>query len=352
MILKKNSALIKHSHTLGNKNLILKFQSFEEKLFRKKQDTRKNSLLSEQETSNTNKSYLNTSELIKKTYSTKNSTNTTYDSIDYNKIHEKEMIHIYFKEPEIKFLKPKKNNPIKLILKQSCIDNVIERNRMDSHRNKTFADIKKDVIYNFKKHHSKYKTNIITDNNDNNFNDNYYKKDFENLPSNKIKNLKYEEKRFYSESIENNYLNNNDNLPLIKEKCYSSKRQYKKIGEEKANKILKAIRNMTCPEYEILDTSKETINRKNLNRTIELMNIIKLKKYDIENDFDDFSYDPNSDEGKYATKLINSLGPLRLLKQNFKNKTIQKFNNSKGTGFGIPRYHEEIKEHVGNLKYK
>ena len=190
MILKKNSALIKHSHTLGNKNLILKFQSFEEKLFRKKQDTRKNSLLSEQETSNTNKSYLNTSELIKKTYSTKNSTNTTYDSIDYNKIHEKEMIHVYFKQPEIKFLKPKKNNPIKLILKQSCIDNVIERNRMDSHRNKTFADIKKDVIYNFKKHHSKYKTNIITDNNDNNFNDNYYKKDFENLPSNKINDSK------------------------------------------------------------------------------------------------------------------------------------------------------------------
>ena len=361
MILKKKTANIKHSQTLGSKNLIVKFNSFEEQLFKRKQELRKNSLLIEQETSNTNKSNSNISELIKKTYSTKISTNTTYDSIDYNKIHEKEMIHVYFKQPEIKFLKPKKNNPIKLILKQNCIENVIERNRMDSHRNKTFDDIKKDVIENYKKHHSYYKTNILTDYNDNNLNEYFYlKKNSEKIPSSKLKDsiINKEAKRFYSDSIENNnnYLSNNiftkDNLPLIKEKTYFNKKQYKKIGEEKANKILKAIRNMSCREYETLDTSKETINRNNLNRIIELMNIIKLKKYDIENEFDDLSYNPNSYEGTCATKLINSLGPLRLLKQNFKNKTIQKFNNSKGTAFGVPRYNEDIKEYAGNLKYK
>ena len=124
------------------------------------------------------------------------------------------MIHIYFKEPEIKFLKPKKNNPIKLILKQNCIENVIERNRMDSHRNKTFDDIKKDVIENYKKHHSYYKTNILTDYNDNNLNEYFYlKKDSEKIPSSKLKDsiINREAKRFYSDSIENNnnYLSNN-----------------------------------------------------------------------------------------------------------------------------------------------
>ena len=357
MILKKNSRIIKHSQTLESKNLqIKKFQSFEENLFKKVQNKRKISFLYDQESTNITKTNLNTSELIKKTCTTKN-INNTFDSIDYNKIHEKEMIHTYFKQPEIKFLKPKKINPIKIILKKNCIENVIERNKMDSHRNKTLDEIKKDIIDNYKNHHSQFQTSFITENNDNYSNEYFFlKKHSENIPSIKLKNsiITNKEKRFNSDLLENNLLNNvftKDNLPSIKEKLFN-KKQLKKIGEEKANKILKAIRNMSCKEYEILDKSKETINRNNLNRIIELMSIIKLKKYDIENEFGELSYNPNSYEGNYVTKLIYNLGPLRLIKQNFKNTTIQKFNNSKGTGFGVPRYHEDIKENVKHLKYK
>ncbi len=41
MTLKKKTANIKHSQTLGSKNLIVKFNSFEEQLFKRKQELRK-----------------------------------------------------------------------------------------------------------------------------------------------------------------------------------------------------------------------------------------------------------------------------------------------------------------------
>jgi hypothetical protein len=367
MINKENLEFIPHSLTMKNKNRKLKnFESFEENLFRKKQESK---IFSDIKTSKSIKSNSINNNTITIDMTKNNSNNDTISESDYSSIHKKEMIHVYFKNPEIKFLKTKKKKPIKIILKRNCIKNVIERNIMDSNRNKTFDKIVKEVNENYKKlnltssnffeENNKYNS-INKDNdisNDKSSSRNHlYKKYSDMIPSVKFKDvvLINDEKRFKSELISQKKINNLNrlkSLPSIKErKIY--KIQAKKIGEEKANKTLKAIQEMKSPEYENLDYKNYSINQKNLNRTIELMNIIKYNKYDFINDFnDDNKKYSKSNEKNYVIKLINNLGPPRLFKTCFKNKTIEKFNNTKGTGFGISRNGEDIKELVRKLKY-
>ena len=108
MINEENLEYIQHSFTMKNKKLKLKnFESFEENLFRKKKESK---IFSDIMTSKSIKSNSINNNNITIDVTKNNTNNDTISESDYSSIHKKEMIHVYFKNPEIKFLKTKKKN--------------------------------------------------------------------------------------------------------------------------------------------------------------------------------------------------------------------------------------------------
>ena len=94
---------------------------------------------------------------------------------------------------------------------------------------------------------------------------------------------------------------------------------------------------MKSREYEDLDYKKGIINKNNLNRIIELIDIVKYKTYDNEDNFNDMKDNFNSDERMKFNKIYSYLGPSKFLKKHFKHHTILKYKDLNGMGFGSPR---------------
>ena len=324
---------------------------FEKNLFRKKQQNR---ILTE----NNNKNFKINKGLLKFLYTTKNtqikklqdsSKNITSNETNFSTIYEKDISHTFYNSSKSTFSSPIKNLPIKIIMKKNCIEKVIERNKMDSHKNKNFDEISKEINKNNTKYSLSFSSRKILNNNSFSIK--------EKIPSFKLNYsiLSLGKKRNYTENFTQNKISNiiyqKSKLPLINEKKLI-KIKLKKKGEKKANRILKQIRNMICNEYEDLEIGKQTYNQNNLNRVIELIKITKYNKYEDLEEFDDINENKLKKEKNHSQEIIHSLGYPRMIKQIFKNTTINRFNNAKGLGFGIPRNGIEIKEYVSNLKYK
>ena len=354
--MKKNLELYNYlSFSVEKKKVKYKtIELLEKNLFRKKQQ---NLILTENNKKNfkINKGLLNflyskkNTELTKLHDSSQNIT-TNSNETNFSTIYEKDMKHTFYRSPQIKYFSSVKQIPIKIVMKKNCIEKVIERNKIDSHRNKNFDEISKKINKNKYKYSLSFSNRKLS--NDNSF---VVK---EKIPSFKLKNtiLSSEIKRSNTENFTKNEIINElyqkYNLPLIKEKELN-KIKLKKIGERKANRLLRAIRNMISEEYEDLEYDKQTYNKNNLNRVIELIKIIKYNKYKGIDEFEDINDDKNKKKEKnMSQEIMNSLGYPKMIKQIFKNKTIKRFNDAKGFGFGIPRNGIEIKEYVGNLKYK
>jgi hypothetical protein len=266
---------------------------------------------------------------------------------------------------------------IKIDLKKSCIKNVIERNKMDM-KNYTFDEIKKKVLKNYTPELAKNEFSVNTneptdvqtiDNNNNTFyrNEkslNTYASPTQNrrnydlkFKSNKeIINLKkigkkiiYTNKKRYSIDL--------TKFPIINLDEYYFRKEVRKKGKLKANKELKAISNLMT-EYEELNEDKGSYSKKNLNRIVDLL---RLKEFEF-NEFEmnnpkDVKRDkitPETEEGCYILTAISRLGPPPFLKTKFKSKTIFKYNDSMGFGFGSTRNKNGniIREKVHTLKYK
>ena len=326
----------------------------EKNLFRKKQQ---NVILTENNKKNfkINKGLLNflysknNTEIKQLQDSSKNLT-TLSNETNFSTIYEKDMTHTFYRAPEIKYFSSVKKIPIKVVSKKNCIEKVIERNKMDSHKSKNFDEISKEINNNKSKYSLSFSNRKMSNNNSFNIK--------EKIPSFKLNYniLSCEIKRSNTENFTQNNLNNildpKYKLPLIKEKELN-KIKLKKKGERKANRMLQAIRNMICDEYEDFEFDKETYNKNNLNRVIELIKITKYNKYKGFEEFDDLNDDKKRRKEKNRSQeIIHSLGYPKMIKQIFKNTTIKRFYNAKGFGFGIPRNGIEIKEYAGNLKYK
>ena len=267
---------------------------------------------------------------------------------------------------------------IKIDLKKSCIKNVIERNKMDV-RNYTFDEIKKKVLKNYTpelaKNEFSFTTNEQTevqtiDNNSNIFlrNEkslNTYASPTQNRRNNYIVKFKSNRELINLKKLGNKVLNTNKirysidptKFPVINLDEYYFKKEVRKKGKIKAFKELKAISNLMT-EYEELNEDKGAYSKQNLNRIVDLL---QLKEYDY-NEFEmnnpkEVKRDkitPETEEGCYILTAISRLGPPPFLKTKFKSKTISKYNDSMGFGFGSTRNKNDkvIKEKVHKLKYK
>ena len=267
---------------------------------------------------------------------------------------------------------------IKIDLKKSCIKNVIERNKMDV-RNYTFDEIKKKVLKNYTPNLAKNELSITTneqtevqtiDNNSNIFlrNEkslNTYASPTQNRRKNFDIKFKSNRELINLKKIGNTLLNTNkirysidlEKFPSINLENYYFKKETRKKGKIKALKELKAISNLLT-EYEELNKDKGAYSQQNLNRIIDLL---KLKEFDF-NEFEmnnpkEVKRDkitPETEEGCYILTAISRIGPPPFLKTKFKSKTISKYNDSMGFGFGSTRNKNDkvIKEKVHKLKYK
>ena len=325
-----------------NKPKIKEFNSFEEYLFSQKQENKRNFFYEKNKNKFRKKlnsclnNYLSNSSIIKTNNISKNTTNITIENSKLSSLQEKEIKHGFFKSSNIQLSGYKKKKPIKIILKKNCIEKVIERNFMDSHKNKTFGEIRKII----KKYPKKF--NFLTSNSKSLNKEISHSQKIDNIPSLKNDILFSEEKRRNTNiddlQLIDTFLEKEDNFPLIKnENKKIHKSHLRKIGEEKAKKMLNAIRFMKSREYEDLDYKKGIINKNNLNRIIELIDIVKYKTYDNEDNFNDMKDNFNSDERMKFNKIYSYLGPSKFLKKHFKHHTILKYKDLNGMGFGSPR---------------
>ena len=267
---------------------------------------------------------------------------------------------------------------IKIDLKKASIKKVIERNKMDV-KNDTFDEIKKKVLKNYTPNLVKNELSITTNEpteiqSIDNINNTFYRKEkslntYASPTQNRRKNfdIKFKSNRelITLKKIGNTLVNANkirysidyEKFPSINLENYFFKKEARKKGKIKALKELKAISNLLT-EYEELNKDKYAYSQQNLNRIIDLL---KLKEFDF-NEFEmnnpkEVKRDkitPETEEGCYILTAISRIGPPPFLKTKFKSKTISKYNDSMGFGFGSTRNKNNnvIREKVHTLKYK
>ena len=287
--------------------------------------------------------------------------------------------HSFFK-PTYKIYKKYSifSKKIKIDLKKGCIKKVIERNKMDRN-NYTFDEIKKKVLKNYTPNLAKNELSITTNEptevqSIDNINNTFYRKEkslntYASPTQNRRKNfdIKFKSNRelITLKKIGNTLVNANkirysidyEKFPSINLENYFFKKEARKKGKIKALKELKAISNLLT-EYEELNKDKGAYSQQNLNRIIDLL---KLKEFDF-NEFEmnnpkEVKRDkitPETEEGCYILTAISRIGPPPFLKTKFKSKTISKYNDSMGFGFGSTRNKNNnvIREKVHTLKYK
>ena len=235
--------------------------------------------------------------------------------------------------------------------KKNSVNKVIERNHINFTNNKSFdklcESIKKRYLSTNKKNKlipllnlneeeenkKEVKSFELTD--DNLFlSNNFLKKQTMNFP-------------FHLEDIKNKFGLNSIKIKSKKTLKNLNKKEEKeeKIALTKANKLLKAIWNMSESEYESINKKNgDLISIGNLSRIIQLKKIQKnyLKSQDNV-ELEKSVYEEN-DEGRRLKKLVEKLGGPRFFKYDFKIQTINEYNDWIGKGFGTSRNVEKFEK--------
>ena len=235
--------------------------------------------------------------------------------------------------------------------KKNSVNKVIERNHINFTNNKSFdklcESIKKRYLSTNKKNKlipllnlneeeenkKEVKSFELTD--DNLFlSNNFLKNQSMNLP-------------FHLDDIKNKFGLNSIKIKSKKTFKNLNKKEEKeeKIALKKANKLLKAIWNMSESEYESINKKNgDLISIGNLSRIIQLKKIQKnyLKSQDNV-ELEKSVYEEN-DEGRRLKKLVEKLGGPRFFKYDFKIQTINEYNDWIGKGFGTSRNVEKFEK--------
>ena len=291
--------------------------------------------------------------LIDTTCGNESTNNTLNSQINYSSLRENDKKIHFQRKKQNKF--SIKNNK-KIELKQDIVNNVIERNKIVFHK-MSFNEMSNMIKNNYKTKQNWYyqkefediqnpKSNLSKDiikndydiynnyNNYNNFNDDQNNKigirkqlTFSlNSNSNFLKSKNYPIKKLLSKK---------EYLPSIN---YEEKKKIIRNAKKKTQKVLHAIETLD-KEYEEWNIYKGTYSSNNLCRVIHLIDIIKYGKT-----FEDEEFGTSKFQ---LMKYIKDFNRPRLLKTDFKVKTLEKFKSMKGLGFGTYRYGEEFKEMVG-----